>query len=272
MTPEKTFFARTERIVARYPHGFLLGGLFVLSLLLRLLCWFMEPTLSRDAVVYVEIISAWFAEGGFSGVLRYWPDCWIPPLPVGLVLLLVKCGLPLEASGVGLNLALGSLIPLLVYRMAEIVTVNRSIVLGAALLAAVHPTLIELSIEIQRDTTYLFLIGCVLCFLLEAVRSRSSFFWGLGGLFLGLSILSRFESLEFLPLTFCYLAGTVCFKVQNCRMALKQFGIFSAGTLSAFFLASWLLGVPFSYYKIYSDKVAKMAVRIVPVVKSEQAR
>ena len=271
MTCEKTFSARTERLEALLFRG-LPAGLFLLSLLLRLFCWSMEPTLSRDAVAYAEIISAWFAEGDFSGVLHYWPDCWIPPLPVGVVLLLVKCGLSVEAAGVGLNLALGSLIPLIAYRMAKTVTGNRSIALGAALLTAVHPTLIELSIEIQRDTTYLFLIGCVLCFLLEAVRKGSSFFWGVGGIFLGLSILSRFESLEFLPLTFCYLTVSVYFKIQSCRMALKQFGVFSAGVLSAFFLASWLMGVPFSYYKIYSDKVVKMVPRALPVEKPEQVR
>ena len=269
---EKTIIAQTGQSEGLFSRCLVLGGVFLLSLLLRLFCWYMEPTLSRDAVAYAEITSAWFSGGDFSEVLRYWPDCWIPPLPVGLVLLLVKCGLSIEVAGIALNLALGSLIPLIVYRMAKTVTGDRSLALGATLLAAVHPTLIELSIEIQRDTTYLFLIGCVLCFLLEAVRKGSSLFWGVGGIFLGLAILSRFESLEFLPLTFCYLAGSVYFKIQNCRMALKQFAIFSGGVLAAFFLASWFMGVPFSYCKIYSDKVVKMVSQVFSVEKPEQVR
>lgn len=250
----------------------LLAGIFILSLLLRLFCWFMEPTLSRDAIAYVGIISAWYTKGDFSGVLSYWPDCRIPPLPVWLVLLLVKYGIPLEAAGIGLNLTLGALIPLLVYLIAKVATKDKSIAYGAALLAAVHPMLIELAIEIQRDTTYLFLIGLVLWFLLEAIQKESSFFWGVGGIFLGLSILSRFESLELLPLVFCYLAGSVCFKTQKFHIALKQLGVFYIGVIVAFTLTTWLMGVPFSYYKIYYNRVTEMVAKIVPVDEIRQAR
>ena len=269
---KKMLLAQIERITTSNTRHLLLAGIFLLSLLLRLFCWFMEPTLSRDAITYVEIISTWFAKGDFSGVLSYWPDCWIPPLPVWLVLLLVKCGIPPETAGVGLNLALGSLIPLLIFHISNVVTGNKSIAYGTALLAAVHPMLIELAIEIQRDTTYLFLIGLVLWFLLAAIQKENSFFWGVGGIFLGLSILSRFESLELLPLVFCYLAGSVIFKTQKFHIALKQFGVFCIGVIVAFTLTTWLMGVPFSYYKIYYDRVTEMVAKIVPVDEMRQVR
>lgn len=272
MAPEKMLSTRTETEMPARVRKLLLGAILLLALLLRLLCWHMEPTLSRDGVTYAELIQIWVDGGSFQAILQHWPECWLPPLPLGLVLLLVKCGLPLETAGVGVNIVSGTLIPLLVYRMAKIVTCNNSIALGATLLAAVHPMLIELSIEIQRDTPYLFLIGCTLCFLLEAVRRANCFFWGAGGIFLGLAILTRFESLEFMPVIFCYLAGTVWFKVQSCRTALKQFGILCAGILLACFLASWIMGVPFSYYKIYSGRMARMAEDTFPAEEQEKVR
>lgn len=257
---------------SRHRDSLLLGGLLALSLLLRLFCWYMEPTLSRDGVHYVELIQVWADGGSFQAVLHHWPECWFPPLPLWLVLLPVKCGIPVEAAGIGINLALGSLIPLLVYRIAKIVTECRSIALGAALLAAVHPMLIELAIEIQRDTTYLFLIGCAICALLDAAKRQNCRHWGIGGAWLGLAILTRFESLEFLPVAVCYLAGSVCLRVQNCRTALKQFGVFCTGILLACFLTSWLMGVPFSYYRIYSDRITKMVAKIIPTEKTGQSR
>ena len=78
-----------------------------LSLFLSLFCWNLEPTVSRDGLLYLELVQVWHDHGSFQAVLEYWPRFWIPPFPLYLMKLLTDCGIPAEAAGVGLNIAMG---------------------------------------------------------------------------------------------------------------------------------------------------------------------
>ena len=137
-------------------------GITALSIIISLLCWCLEPTVSRDGVLYLELIQIWHRNGDFQDILDYWPQYWIPPLPLYLMTFLMHCGLSAEAAGVGLNLLAGSMLPLIVYGIAAEVCEDRRIAFYSALLMAVNPGRIELSIEPQRDMIYLFFCGLLI--------------------------------------------------------------------------------------------------------------
>ena len=58
---------------------FILSGIILIAFIFILLQHFMEPEMGRDASLYLLLIEKW-SSGGFAGVLKYWPDFWIPPL------------------------------------------------------------------------------------------------------------------------------------------------------------------------------------------------
>ena len=149
----------------KYRTFLLLTCIPLLSLFLSLFCWNLEPTVSRDGLLYLELVQVWHDHGSFQAVLEYWPQFWIPPFPLYLMKLLTDCGIPAEAAGVGLNIAMGCCLPLIVYGIAMEITGKRKIALCSALLTALNPSMIELAIEVQRDMIYLFFCGLLIYFL-----------------------------------------------------------------------------------------------------------
>ena len=87
------------------------------------------------------------------------------------MLLVMKCGFSAYLSGVGVNIFLGSLLPGIIYLIANEVCRSRRIALASALLIALNPPMIELAVEPLRDTVYLFFAGLVICLLIFGDRS-----------------------------------------------------------------------------------------------------
>ena len=90
---------------------------------------------------------------------------------------LMVFGLSAETTGLVLNIVLGGLLPLLIYNIAKVITNNREISLISALLTAVHPSLIELSTEVQREMVYLVLCGLFLYFFIRAIQEQKTIFY-----------------------------------------------------------------------------------------------
>ena len=72
----------------KYRTFLLLTCIPLLSLFLSLFCWNLEPTVSRDGLLYLELVQVWHDHGSFQAVLEYWPRFWIPPFPLYLMKLL----------------------------------------------------------------------------------------------------------------------------------------------------------------------------------------
>ncbi len=82
---------------------------------MALLGYFLEPVISRDGCLYLELVRIWHETGSFKGLLEVYPDCWIPPFPLFLMKILVDLGLSPEVAGVGLNMVMFSCLPLITW-------------------------------------------------------------------------------------------------------------------------------------------------------------
>lgn len=220
-------------------------GIIGIAFVLRLFSWWMDSAVSRDGILYVNMAETWHGGGNYEIMLEQVPDSeWVPFLMIWLMKLLMTTGISAEAAGMGMSLVLGSLLPLIVYGIATVVCEKKEIALGAALLTAVHPPLIELSIEIQRDTPYLFFAGIVIWSLLGAIKYRKWYLWGLGGIAGALAVMIRYETFELLLLAFGYLFVAPLLKWETWR---RVFGLYLPCFIFLFsltvFSVYWLAGV-----------------------------
>lgn len=181
---------------------FLLVGILILGLLLKILCLSLEPVLSRDSCSYLLFARAWFNSGDFQSVieLRGQNQTQIPPLFLYMIKCLMHIGFSAETAGIGINLVLGTFSPLLVYAIAFETIKRRDVALCAALLAAVNPTLDMFSSEAQRDMVYLFFSGVAILLLVAGIRWRSMKCWVGAGFACACAVLTRAEALECLPI------------------------------------------------------------------------
>lgn len=240
------------------PSGWLLVGIVLLSLCLSLLCWTLESTVSRDGLQYLELAQIWHEQGNFQAVLKNWPGFWIPPLPIYLIKLLMDCGLSAEVAGVGLNLFVSGFLPVIVYGIAREITRERKIALCSALLMAVNPSMAALAIEVQRDMIYLGFCGLFLLFLVHGIRRQSWFYWGLAGLFFTCSFLTRYETLEFVPLLAFSFFFLLIAKYVSWKKTVLHIAIFLLTLTATLFLLMYTMGVQEhlfqSYRKYYLQK------------------
>lgn len=184
--------------IQRIPVWVWLISITFVSFLLKLLSWHFDPEVSRDGSFYIYLSQIWYDTGSFQGVLDAWKDFWLPPLLLYLIKSVMHTGLSAEAAGVLLNLAAGTLTPILTYGIAYETTQRKDISLCSALLAAVHPTLNALSAEVQRDMIYLFFAGLTLWLLTAGVRRQEWSFWCWAGVGCSCAMLTRFETVEIL--------------------------------------------------------------------------
>lgn len=207
--------------------------LFFLSFLLRFIYHAQESTICRDGTIYVTLAEKWLQTGNY-------PFHYYLPLYPWLMKLLMHCGMSGYAAGVGINLFLGSLLPLVCYGIIRQITVRREIALAGALLTAVHPLAIELSANVQRDIPYLFFTGGAIFCGLHAVKCGKWYWWSFCSLFLALGIFSRYETLELLPLILLYFPLAPLCRALSWKKAALSFLVWSISL--AFFLAG-LIGV-----------------------------
>lgn len=165
-------------------------------------------TLSRDSIQYVQEAEQWHSEGSLkinSNSLR-------PPLFIYLIKNLMRWNISAENAGLAINLVMGVLLIPAVFLLTKLLVNDNLVALGAALLAAVHPNLVEFSCEIQRDCLYLFLCGLFCCFLLLGAQKKHWYWWCLGGVTLALAAFCRMEALEFLVIFIIYGICFICGK------------------------------------------------------------
>ena len=172
--------------------------------------------------------------------------------------LLMHCGMSGYAAGVGINLFLGSLLPLVCYGIIRQITVRREIALAGALLVAVHPLAIELSANVQRDIPYLFFTGGAIFCGLHAVKCGKWYWWSFCSLFLALGIFSRYETLELLPLILLYFLLAPLCRVLSWKKASLSFLVWciSLATFLAGLIGVMNVGEQMS--KAYKDRIERI--------------
>ncbi len=216
---EQRIFPADQAFPPRW-NRLLLPAIVILAFLIRWICFSLESTISHDGTFYVNFMEQWKQTGSY-------PLHSYLPLYPWLMKLLSGCGMSGFAAGIGINLLLGSLLPLICYGILRLATVRREAALAGALLAAVHPAFIELSINIQRDTPYLFFTGCAIFYGLCAVKFSKWYWWSLSSLFLSAGMFSRYEALELLPIICGYFLFAPIFRALSWKKALLNFAVWS---------------------------------------------
>lgn len=202
-TKRWNFLTWLEKPIPPTASRLLLAGIVLLALLLRGLWLYLEPAINKDGAIYLHLANQWIKTGVY-------PEHDYLPLFPFFIKSVSALGLDSRAAASVVLFIMGSAVPILAYGVVRLCTARREIALGAALLAAVNPSAIDLACKIQRDTPYLFFAGSAIFLSLLAVKRRKFYWWAAASLALALGIFCRYETFELVAAT------GVCFFVAFC--------------------------------------------------------
>lgn len=205
----------------------LLVFITLFSLLLKFFFWQLEPVISTDGALYVLLVRQWYETGSYEAMVQSIPGTgYLPPLPLFLIKFLMYFGMSAENAGLGWAFVLGAALSVVAYGIAYEVTRNKKIAVASALLFALHPTVNEIGVEIQRDIFYLFCAGCAIWLACIAIRQKRWYLWAISGIPCGVSVLCRFETFELLPLVIFILFLLAVMKRISWRNAIASGTVF----------------------------------------------
>ncbi len=177
-----------------------MGCIILLGLFIKVLYWRYNVLIpSRDAVGYVNIISEWFQTGSFdSAAMRLAnQSSAVPPFLIFAGKLLMHCGLSPYASGLLVNMLLGTFFPLVIFGCARRLWPEfPSGAFVAAGLAAIQPSLVDFSTDVTREMSYLFFAGLAFYFWLGMYQRKSRPQAICCGGMIALATLCRYEAFE----------------------------------------------------------------------------
>ena len=205
-----------------WKHWIILLFLISAGIGIRCLSWYMEPKLVRDGISYLN----W----SFSNTTAEIQDPFFlesnaPPLLVATLRLLPKDKQQREFIARTIILLLSTLvIPSVFLLFYELSARNHLFAYGGAFLTVIHPSLIEYSHQILRETPYLVssaaMILCIVC----AWKYQKKLFWGIGGTLGAFALMFRWESLELLPIWIFFLvSGYVFFPKKRVEIITGTF-------------------------------------------------
>ena len=229
---------------------------------LALITLYVEPTISRDGTLYLQLAGVWQKNGDFQAVWEAFPDFWIPPFYLWLIQGLIGIGLPPEIAGRSLSLICGMTTPFLTYLIAQEVQKDQRVSLAAAFLMAVNPTVINYSVEIQRDMLYFALCGWTVYFCLRGILRNEICSWIPAGILFGSSLLTRYETLELIPLLLLAFSLFVFHKKISWKRFLSQSASMAVSCCITVFVLIYVMGVQnyilHYYQKYFCDKYVWM--------------
>ena len=219
-------------------------GLTLVSAGLKLAAYKLDPSIGRDAALYLHMAKIWQETGRYAELIRLYRDgTWIPPLLIFLIKSLMQTGLSAETAGLAVNITLGALIPLVGYGIVRESIGSRKCALITALLLAVHPGVNDLSVEIQRDVPYLFFTGCIVWSVFAGLRRKKCRFWCGAGIFLSLAFLTRYEAAELLPAVLVLLPVFAAAHLLTWKQTALYGTSFLLCVIAAFLTLSFLTGM-----------------------------
>lgn len=199
----------------------IIGVLFFIALGIRFYFLQFCKVISADGVSYAQIARAFIRGDGLGGAVHFPP---FYPILVGLMNLLVP---DVELAGRLVSMLMGSLIVVPVYLLA-LEFFDRRIGLLAGTLSIVWPSIRFWSDEVMSQATYITLILTGIYLIWRGLKKSSFISSTAGGIFIGLSYLTRPEAfIVFLAMTLVLLV----YSLVN-RVSWKG--------LAVFILSSWL--------------------------------
>lgn len=249
----------------------ILAGVVLLAAVLILLHRVWEPEMGRDSSLYLLMIEQWSC-GGFDQVLKVWPNYWIPPLLLYTATVLTHCGLSPETAALTVCMSCGILLPLVSFAIAQEIFKDKRISFAAALLTALNPSVIDMSIQVQRDVPYLFSAGWCIFFIIAAIKRQKWFWWCIAGIVFSAASLIRLETFEFLPLLGVYFVIVLCKKQQKWHQCLRNLAVFGISAVAGFALLLCVTGT-FSYMgKGYWQRICEHATIVYNIYAGDQQK
>ena len=234
---------------------FLLATILLCGLGLRIFCWSQSGAVSRDASWYLLIAERWFTQG--SAQAAFSGESWTAPLLPWLIQLGMYLGGSAEITGLLLNLFSGTLLSLIVWAILYRAGCRRELCLAGALLIALHPSAVELSIEIQRDSLYLFWIGLTILGLENAfLRPGNWLAWCLAGACCGFAATARLEGLEAVVVVPIATFITACADRKRYQQFLWGGIAFLLVVIAVLLLLLVCMGAMESFYGLCQQKIA----------------
>lgn len=146
---------QTKRVHTNHSKSaWLLLTILFLGLFLRLAAWMLDPIVSRDGASYLIEAQKWSASPGSFHYAS-------PPLLLYILRVYYQLGLNAELWGCILNISMGIIFVFLVFKVAYLLFSCETAGLYAAFLVAVHPYLIQISYQIQREPIYYVLVAII---------------------------------------------------------------------------------------------------------------
>lgn len=220
--------------------------------------WYMEPILPRDGITYCRWAENWV----FFGKKESDDNIGVPPLYIFQVACLVRCGIPTSAAATGINICWGILAVVVLYGVAWELWRRYELALGAALLAAVHPMLIEMSAKPLRESSYFFWLVLSVWLAIAAVKHSRFWLWAPAGGCVILATLTRLEGMELLVLGGIYLFWSMLRQAGMRLSVLRQAGLFYGGALMMMVVVTPLLGMtPQRFVRMYNWRKEKLLLQ-----------
>jgi asparagine N-glycosylation enzyme membrane subunit Stt3 len=240
----------------------------LLSFSFRIIKIALTKRLDDDSILYVTMAKAWAGDGAEAAYSIY--DT-LPPLYIYVMALGEQYGLGAENTGYLFSLLLGCLLPIPVFMITLSIFKTEKMALLAAFLAAIHPTLLKSSALVLRDGAFFTLITFALAFLILGIDKKKILYWGVSGLFAGVSLLLRNEGLEILILAFSFSCLEFLLYKEERLTYMKQrtlsLILFTIIFFSIALGAKSLIKTPRCQWRVVPKIVSKYINTILPKVK-----
>jgi 4-amino-4-deoxy-L-arabinose transferase-like glycosyltransferase len=149
------------------------------------------------------------------------PETIFPPLyPMLIGAVSVVTG-DTETAGRLISMAMGTLLPVPMFLLTEMVFERRA-ALAAALIVAISPMLIALSCSVYSESIYFTLWLAGIYFAMRTLRGDDVRYAALSGLFFGLAYLVRPEAIGYALLAAIWILAAVIFRKSTIRSALPR--------------------------------------------------
>ena len=157
---------------------------------------------------------------GYVGMLGG-PETIFPPLYPMLIAVVSLATGDTESAGRLVSMAMGTLLPVPMFLLTEMVFERRA-ALAAALIVAISPMLIALSCSVYSEGIYFTLWLSGIFFAMRTLRGDDVRYAALSGLFFGLAYLVRPEAMGYALLAVIWILSAVIFRKSTMRCALPR--------------------------------------------------
>ena len=152
--------------------------------------------------------------------------------------------LPIELAAVGINLLCGSLLPLLMFLIAERLWHDRCVSFGALALGIFYPPFVKWSYMIQRESLCLFMMASALLLTVWSWQKQNCIgFFGCG-FAAALAVWTRYESVELIALLVGWALLMAIFDRESRPVLFRGvlFGV--TGLVLGYLMTAWFVHQP----------------------------